>query len=239
MIFETVIFLSVSFLAAAFATLAGFGSSTLLMPAALIFMDIKPAIFLVACFHMFNNLFKVRLFYRKIDFRTFFIFGIPSVICAFFGALLISILPVQMIKKILAGFLVLFALFSLFESKIKLRAGMFNGVIGGGLSGFLAGLIGLGGAIRSAFLIAFDLPKETYVATAAMIAFVVDLTRIPAYIGTRVGGDAKIYMLLPFLLLTAFLGVRSGKILLEKMPQLIFRRIVLITIALAGLKLFF
>ena len=36
----------------------------------------------------------------------------------------------------------------------------------------LAGLIGLGGAIRSTFLVAFNLPKEVYIGTSALIAFV-------------------------------------------------------------------
>ena len=64
------IFLIASFLAASAATVAGFGSSALLIPVAFSFYDLRTAIFLVACFHLFNNLFKIRVFWDKIDFRT-------------------------------------------------------------------------------------------------------------------------------------------------------------------------
>lgn len=59
-------------------------------------------------------------------------------------------------------------------------------LVGGGLSGLLAGLIGLGGAIKSMFLTTFNLPKEVYVGTFALIAFVIDLVRIPTYLFTKV-----------------------------------------------------
>jgi len=59
------LFLVAAYLAAIFATIAGFGSSTVLLPVAMFFMDIKTAVFFVACFHLFNNLFKVRLFFYQ------------------------------------------------------------------------------------------------------------------------------------------------------------------------------
>ena len=112
-------------------------------------------------------------------------------------------------------------------------------MLGGSFSGFLAGLIGLGGAIRSTFLIAFNLPKEIYVATSAMVAFVIDLTRIPTYLFTGVIQDKSYYILLPFMVLTAYLGVRIGKYLLGRINQAIFKKIVVIALFLVGISLFF
>ncbi len=236
---ENIIFLIASFIAAIVATLAGFGSSTLLIPVAAMFMDLKSVVFLVACFHLFNNTFKIKLFWNKIDFKTFLLFGIPSIIFAFIGATLISIMPVDIVKRILAIFLIVFSIYSLIKPKFTIKETKITAVVGGGLSGFLAGLIGLGGAIRSTFLIAFNLGKEVYIATSAMIAFVIDLTRIPTYLFTKVVQDTSHYVLLPFLVISAYFGVRVGKILLGKINQDIFRRIVLIALLLAGIKLFF
>ncbi len=92
---ENIIFLIASFIAAIIATLAGFGSSTLLVPVAIMFMDLKTAVFFVACFHLFNNTFKIKMFWNKIDFKTFLLFGIPSIIFAFIGAMLISIIQID------------------------------------------------------------------------------------------------------------------------------------------------
>jgi len=236
---ESAVFLLASFGAAIAATLAGFGSSTLLIPVALLFMDPKTGVFLVACFHLFNNIFRVRFFWNRIDFGTFIRFGIPSVLFAFVGALLITVVPVGALKQGIAIFLILFSIFSLLNPQFSVRKSAGNAVLGGGLSGLLAGLIGLGGAIRSTFLITFKLPKEVYVGTAAMIALVVDLTRIPTYLITGIVQDASRYLLLPWLFLSAYVGVRIGKILLKRIRQETFRTIVLAVILLVGIRLLF
>lgn len=237
--FENILFLIISFVAAIVATLAGFGSSTLLVPVAVMFMDLKTAVFLVACFHLFNNTFKIKMFWNKINFKTFLVFGIPSIIFAFIGASLISTVPVGTIKKTMAIFLIVFSIYSFLKPKFAVKETKLTAIIGGSASGFLAGLIGLGGAIRSTFLIAFNLPKEIYIATSAIIAFAVDLTRIPTYLFANIVRDTSYYMLLPFLLITAYFGVKTGKALLGKIDQNTFRKIVSIALLLVGTKLLF
>ena len=231
------IFLIASFLAASAATVAGFGSSALLIPVAFSFFDLRTAIFLVACFLLFNNLFKIRVFWDKIDFRTFFFFGIPSICFAFGGAALIALLPLELIGKILAVFLIVYAVYSLFKPKLAIKKSQLTAIFGGSLSGFFAGLIGLGGAIRSSFLVAFDLPKEVYVATSAMIAVVIDFTRIPTYIFTGSVQASRELFLIPLLIVSAYFGVRLGKVLLNRIDQQTFRRIVAIALLLVGIKL--
>ena len=233
------LFLCSAYVAAVIATIAGFGSSTILIPVAMFFMDLKTAVFFVACFHLFNNLFKVRLFFKKIDFKLFGMFGVPSIFFAFLGARIITIVPVDLLTKVLSVFLVLYSCVSFFKPNIKIKKSPFNAFFGGSLSGFLAGLIGMGGAIRSVFLLAFHLPKEVYIATAALIAFVIDLTRIPTYILTGVVRDHAYFSLLPLLIFIAYLGVRSGKALLDKVNQEFFRKIVLGALFLVGIRLFF
>lgn len=234
---ESVLFLIASYLAAIAATLAGFGSSTLLIPVAIHFMDIKTAIFLVACFHLFNNIFKVRFFWEKIDFKTFFLFGIPSIIFAFGGAYLVSVMPVNTIMISVAIFLIVFSLYSLLNPKFALKKTRTNAFVGGSTSGLLAGLMGLGGAIRSTFLISFNLPKEVYVATSAMIAVVIDLTRIPTYLMTEVVRESSYYFLIVFLIVSAYLGVKTGKNLLKRIKQETFRSVVLFALLLVGISI--
>lgn len=236
---ENILFLIASFFAAIIATLAGFGSSALLIPVAIMFMDAKTAVFIVACFHLFNNSFKIKAFWNKIDFKTFILFGIPSIVCAFIGAMLITFMPVDNIRKFIAIFLIVFSIYSLLKPNFALKATKVNAILGGGLSGLLAGLIGLGGAIRSTFLITFNLSKEAYIGTSAMIAFVIDLTRIPTYLFTKIVQDNTYYFLLPFLLVSAYFGVKTGKVLLGKINKKIFRKLVLIALLLVGIKLLF
>jgi len=237
-VIEYGLFLCAAYIAAVIATIAGFGSSTVLIPVALFFMDLKTAIFLVACFHLFNNLFKVRLFFKKIDFRLFWLFGIPSIIFAFLGARSIKVFPIELLTRILAIFLIFFSCISLLKPNYKIKQSTLNAFFGGSLSGFLSGLIGMGGAVRSMFLLTFNLPKETYVATAALIAFVIDLTRIPTYLWVGIVHNHAYYSLLPILIIIAYLGVRTGKGLMGNVDQKFFRKIVLGALLIVGIKLF-
>ena len=239
MILSSIIFLIASFGAAVAATIAGFGSSALLIPVAVLFMDIKTAVFVVAVFHLFNNVFKIRLFWKSIDFRIFLLFGIPSILMAFTGALLISIISLDVVKVVLGVFLIVYAVYSFVQPKVGLKKAKPTAVVGGSLSGFLAGLIGLGGAIRGAFLTAFNLPKEVYVATSAMIAVVIDTARVPTYLLTRAVQDSTYYVILPFLCVMAYFGVKTGKVLLQKINQETFRRIVSVALFAVGVKILF
>jgi hypothetical protein len=236
---SSVVFVIASYGAAAAATVAGFGSSALLIPVALLFMDIKTAVFVVAVFHLFNNAFKIRLFRKSIDFKIFLLFGMPSILMAFTGAVLISSSPLEAVKIILGLFMMVYAVYSFIKPDFGLKKSNPTAVIGGSLSGFLAGLIGLGGATRGVFLTAFNLPKEIYVATSAMIALVIDVTRIPTYLITKTVQDPSYYVLLPFLCVMAYFGVKTGKVLLQKINQDTFRRIVSVALFAVGLKILF
>lgn len=228
------LFVLAAYFAAAMATVAGFGSSTLLIPIALFFVDFKTAVFLVASFHLFNNLFKVRLFSAAVDLRLFKLFGIPSILLAFAGAQCIAVFPVRILTRVLAAFLLFFSATTFLKPHFRMKATPFHAILGGGLSGFLAGLIGLGGAIRSAFLVNFGLKKEAYVATGALIALVVDLTRVPTYVWQGAAAD---YVVLPALFVAAYFGVKTGKLFLGKIPQVSFQKIVAAALFLIGLKL--
>ena len=233
---ENVIFLSFAFLASVLGTIAGFGSSTILVPVAMLFMNAKMAIALVACFHLANNVFKLRFFSKKLSWKLFFMFGLPSVVFAWLGAEAVNRVDVTLIKQGVGVFLIAFVIFSFVKKPRHLQLNHMNACMGGACSGFLAGLIGLGGAIRSTFLVAFGLPKEVYIATGAAIALVVDLARIPVYVTHDLLRREAVY-LLPLLILIAWLGVRTGKDLLDKLRQDQFRVIVLILLALVGIKL--
>jgi len=233
---EHVTFLLTAYIAAIFATIAGFGSSTLLIPVAILYFDFQTAVFLVACFHLCNNLFKVKLFFSHIDLKIVVKFGIPSILFAFIGAWMMVDLDPELLKKALAVFLIVYAIYSIWNPDVKILANTSNAILGGLSSGLLAGLIGLGGAIRAMFLVSFGLPKESYIATSALIALAVDLTRIPTYL-VRGTIDRNYFFLLPFLICLAYFGVKTGQILLHRINESLFRKIVLLALLGIGIKL--
>ena len=131
--------------------------------------------------------------------------------------------------------MLIFAIVSFIKPSFKFRASTKNAVIGGSVSGFLAGLIGTGGALRSAFLTSFGLRKNLYIATAAAIAIAVDIIRIPIYFGSGFL-EQKFYIYIPALFVIAIAGSYFGKKIVDKIPQKMFRKFVLVAISLVSLK---
>lgn len=226
------LFLFLALLSEVIGTTIGFGSSTILLPLALFFFDFKLALVLVGIFHIFGNISRISLF-RKIDKRMLLAFGLPSVIFTAVGALLVNYANQELLKMVLGVFLVCYSLFSLSKRQLNISSSSKNKVMGGALSGFFAGLIGTGGAVRGAFLTSFGMKKANYISTAASIALLVDLTRVPLYISSGFLAQSEYYQI-PFLLATAIVGSFIGKRIVDKINQKLFRKIVLIGICIAA-----
>src|SRR3989338_5592002 len=214
---ELLFFIS-AFIAEIVGTMIGFGSSTLFLPLALFFVDFKTALILVAFFHIFGNLGRITFFRHGLDKRLLLIFGVPSIILTILGALLVNYIPQDLLKLCLGIFLLIFAIVSFIKPSFKFRASKKNAVIGGSVSGFLAGLIGTGGALRSVFLTSFNTRKNVYIATAAAIAIAVDITRIPIYFKSGFL-EPKFYASLPILFVIAIAGSYLGKKIVDKIQQ--------------------
>ncbi len=233
--FEWIPFLLVAFLAELVGTIAGFGSSTILLPLALFFFPFQTSLAIVAIFHVFGNLARLNFFRKGFDKKLFVFFGLPSIAATILGALLVPIINQPVLKLLLGTFLILFALNSFFNPKFAIKKNNSNAIIGGISSGFLAGLIGTGGALRSAFLNWMNVKKVSYIATAAGIAVIVDLTRIPVYISQGFLPE-NLFPLIALLLPISIIGTFIGKKLVDKIPQEYFKKVVLIAISLAALK---
>ncbi len=230
-----ILFWLAAFFAEVIGTIAGFGSSTVFLPIALFFLDFKTALTLVAIFHISGNIGRITFFRHGFNRRLLLIFGLPSVFLTLFGALLVIYVPSDILKLILGIFLLVFSLASLAKTEISFSPSAKNSLVGGSLSGFFAGLIGTGGALRGAFLTSFSLEKSVYIATAAAISLAVDITRIPVYFGSGFL-EQQDYYYIPILFLLAISGSFTGKKIVSRVSQPTFRRFVLVAIILASLK---
>ncbi|OGG61383.1 sulfonate transporter [Candidatus Kaiserbacteria bacterium RIFCSPHIGHO2_02_FULL_49_34] len=228
------IFLSIAFFAEVAGTIAGFGSSTIALPLALFLFDFQTALVLVAFLHIFGNIGRIGFFRHGLDKGLLLRFGVPSIALTLVGALLVQSVPQDILKMILGVFLILYVFWA-WTGKRTVTPSLTTSVIGGGVSGFFAGLIGTGGALRAAFLTSFHLSKERYIATAATIALMVDITRLPVYLA---GGflSPEHSRMIPVLLVVALVGTYVGKIIVRNVPQMLFRHVVLVAIGSIGVK---
>lgn len=216
-------------------TIAGFGSSTILLPLSLLVFDFQTALVLVALMHIFGNMSRIGFFRHGVDTRLLVSFGVPSVVGSVAGALLIPHVSQDLLKGLLGVFLVLYSVQALWKERLRFAPNVTNALIGGSLSGFMAGLIGTGGPLRAAFLTAYGLKKEKYIATAAAIALAVDLTRIPVYIQQGFL-QPHYYVYILWLLVIALAGTWFGKYIVSRIAQRRFRQIVLASLLLMGIQ---
>jgi len=218
-------------------TITGFGLSTVMIPVLLIFFPPIEAIFLVSIIHWFGNIWKVLLFRKGFDLRLLLLFGITGFFTSYLGAFISLGSNEEILLRIFGVFLFAYALFLIFQTSFKVLASNSTALLGGLLSGFFAGIFGMGGAIRSMFLSAFNLPKEVYIATAGAIGLLIDSTRIVTYF---IGGAQLSELLwwgLPLFITISFIGAKIAQNIVDKIPQDRFRMVIALFLLIIGIKL--
>jgi uncharacterized membrane protein YfcA len=229
-----ILFMSLAFVAEILGTVSGFGSSILFVPVASIFFDFKTVLAITAVFHVFSNLSKIALFRKGIDKEIVLKLGIPAVIFVLLGAWLTNYVGTDKMELFMNLAFVILAIYLIIKFNKPIKRTNTNLYIGGIISGFLAGLIGTGGAIRGITLAAFHLPMEVFIATSAIIDLGVDTSRAAIYLGN--GYFEKEYLILiPFLIVISILGSYVGKLVLKKTSEIVFRYLVLGVIILSAL----
>lgn len=183
--------------ASAMTLFSGFGLGTLLLPAFALFLPAPMAVAATGVVHLLNNLFKGVLLGKGTDWPTLIRFGLPAVPAAILGAWLLALLgeTPRLFEWSAAGrsfgptgaglavgvVLIVLAALELQRWFQKLRAPAWLMPLGGALTGFLGGLTGQQGALRSIFLLRAGLSPERFIATGVMIAILVDLSRLGTY----------------------------------------------------------
>jgi uncharacterized membrane protein YfcA len=232
---------SAAFLAAGLTLYSGFGLGTLLLPVFALFFPVEMAVVATAMVHGANNVFKVSLLGRHADREVVLKFGLTAIAAAILGAFTLgwlahsdSALTIEVNEQVLSritpvktliGLLMIgFALFELVPRFRRLEFERRYLPLGGVLSGFFGGLSGHQGALRSAFLAKTGLSTERFVASNAVIGFLVDLTRITVYVAlfSAAGRNAGEFAGWPLVMtgaVSAFCGVLLGKRFLHKVTM--------------------
>ncbi len=213
--------------------LSGFGLGTLLMPAFAFIFPLDAAIALAAVVSLSTKLFKLAPIGKQADRKSVVRFGIPAFLAAMAGAAAlswISFFPPWLTYdlgdrtftitplKTLIGFLTVG--FALMEVAPRLHGLAFAPrllPLGGVMSGFLGGLSGHQGLLRTAFLLRTGLSKEGFLATGIFIACIVDISRLIVYAGhfALKGFQGNKWLLL-YAILSGILGTLLGRGLLGR-----------------------
>lgn len=239
-VYEEIFYITLlTLLASVIGTLAGFGISTIMVPVLLLILPLPQTLLLAGIIHWFNDIWKLILFREGIRWKLFLAFGLPGLVASFIGSSLTLRIPHDILSKALGIFLIVYVVFIIFNRAFKLSQRLDVAVSGGALTGFFAGIFGIGGEINAVALSAFNLEKSIYIATAGAISLVIDSTRIATYIMGGTGLEPSILSGFLIFVPVSLIGAMIGKKGIERIPQEKFRNFVAVFIFIFGMKLVF
>jgi uncharacterized membrane protein YfcA len=237
MITQTILLCLLTLTAVGIGTATGFGTSTVMIPVLALFAPVPIALLFVGIIHLCGDIWKVLLFRQGLDWKLILGFGLSGIAASFLGATLSLHAQDLPLKRILGAFLILYMAYLFVKPTWALPKTGGTAICGGLLSGLFAGFFGVGGAVRAAFLTAFNLPKEVYILTSGLIALLIDVTRVSRYMwgGTRLSHDLLFALI--FCVPVSFVGAYVAKRSLDRVPQKFFRIFVGFFLVLIGVKL--
>ena len=241
MLAQSVAIAVVTFVASVIGTMSGFGTSTILvstLPLFLVF-PLPQTLLFVGIIHIFADLWKMLLFRRGFDWKLIAGFGVPAVAASVLGAWLTLGIEESALIRAMGACLAAYGAFIIARPAFKVPRRNRTAFVGGAASGLVAGLLGVGGPIRGAFLAAYDLPKAAYISTAGAIALVTDLARVTTY----VAGGARMPELyaagLPAFVVVSLAGAMAAQRIVNSVSQKSFRRIIAAFLVAVGMKFLF
>lgn len=221
-------------IAGGLAAVTGFGIGSLLTPILALQVDTRLAVAAVSVPHVIGTALRFWLLSGGVDRRVFWSFGLTSAAGGLAGAMLHGWADNRWLTAVF-GVLLLFAAAS--EVSGLARRMRFRGWVAwvaGAVSGLLGGLVGNQGGLRSAALLGFDLTKQSLVATATAVGLVVDGARMPVYLATQHREMTGIWVWIALATMGVTIGTVLGSGVLRRIPELWFRRVLALVLALLG-----
>jgi hypothetical protein len=227
--------LAAALVAGAIASVAGFGIGSILTPVVAVQAGARLAVAAVSIPHVAGTALRFWMLRGRVDRRVFLWFGLASAAGGLAGALLHGAASNRALAVTL-GCLLLFASASEFTGAMRrVRVGRGGAWAAGVLSGGFGGLVGNQGGIRSAALLAFDLDRDAFVATATATGLIVDAARMPVYLAVEADGLRQMWMVVALATAGVVMGTLAGRRILSRLPDPLFRRLVAILLLALGL----
>lgn len=224
----------VAVLAGAVASVTGFGVGSLLTPTLALETGTRVAVAAIAIPHFVGTAQRFWMLRGHVDRRILTGFGIASAVGGLIGALLGTRVSSRGLAIVFGVLLILAGLSEFSGWMQRVRWGRRAAWVAGAISGALGGLVGNQGGIRTAAMLGFNVPKESFVATATAIGLFVDGARLPVYLATQWHEIAAIWPLLLCATAGVMVGTAFGTRILGRVPQRVFRRVIAVVLLALG-----
>lgn len=232
---HTVLLTLSGIVAGAIAAISGFGIGSVLTPLLAAWVGTKLAVALVSIPHFIGTALRFAVIRQHVNRSVLWSFGITSAAGGLIGAVLHVWLRSVVLGYVLGVLLVFAGITGVTGLASRLRFGRRTAWVAGALSGMFGGLVGNQGGIRSAALLGFDLKRDEFVATATAIALLVDVFRMPVYAVSQFGQMATQWPIMAVATVGVVIGTLSGKWMLSRIPQSVFRLMVACIVLALGI----
>lgn len=232
---DLILIFLIAFLAATISGAAGFGGALLLLPVLTGVVGIKAAVPILTIGQIFGNASRVWFGRHELKWRPVIFFLITAIPLTIIGSYLFADIDSKNIKIGIGGFLIMLVIYRRIKTK-KIGLGEKGMLIGGGLTGFLSGLVGSAGPLGAAFFLGLNLTATAYVASEAFTALTMHLTKTIVYNKYTLIGQTEFYYGL-FIGIAMILGSWAGKKIIEKLSKDKFIILVEILLLISGLQM--
>lgn len=232
--FEVIVAVA-SVVAGAIASLAGFGIGSIMTPLLMLHLDAKIAVAAVSIPHLVATAIRFWMLRASLDRAVLLRFGLTSAAGGLLGALLHTVAGVKTLTIFLGIVLIITGAVGVLG--INLRFGRHAAPVAGFCSGILGGMVGNQGGIRSGAMLGFNLSKEAFIATSTAIGLIVDGARMPVYLWSEGAKLMPARTLIALMTAGVVLGTFLGRILLGRIPEPLFKRLVSGLVLLLGIVL--
>ncbi len=220
----TTILLVGAFVAASISGFAGFGGALLLLPLLTRTVGVEQAVPMLTVAQLVGNLSRIGLGWRRVEWKAAGLFLVAAMPAAGMGAVTFSELPPHLVAR-LVGVAILVFTGLRFSGLLVLKRSAGLLLIGGASVGFLSGLVGSAGPMGAAIFLSLGLSPVAYIATEAVTAVGIHLTKLAVY-------QQKLSMGLTFWPLALamgaamFAGTWTANRFVERVPRAAFERVV-------------
>ncbi|NCN84043.1 MAG: sulfite exporter TauE/SafE family protein [Sphingomonadales bacterium] len=173
--------LAVALVAGTIGGVVGFGSAVILLPVFVYVFGAGQAVPILTVAALLGNLSRATFSWRETDWAAVRMYVAGAVPFAAIGAFIFVELDVQSIHRLLGAFILLMIPARRWAARRNMAIKRWQLLPLGAIMGLLSGIVGTVGPINAPFFLAYGLVKGAYLATEALGAAAVHLTKSAVY----------------------------------------------------------
>jgi uncharacterized membrane protein YfcA len=221
---EYLLIFAAAFAAAALSGAAGFGGALLLLPLLVATVGVREAVPLLTIAQFIGNLSRAGLGFSQIRWAPVGLFLLGAAPLSIVGALSFVQLPKDWVMRAIGGAILAFVALK-YLGALRAKPGPVTLILGGGVVGFLSGLVGSAGPLGAALFLSLGLPPVAYIASEATTALAMHGLKTIIY-QQYIALDREFWFLAALMSVAMVLGTWSAKRYIERMPREKFQHLV-------------